>query len=307
METRSKRRRLMSTYVSLRPRPDLPARFESLIDDTLTTVLEFVGNKSYSTFGGINKHCREIYITSGMTKETYVYGYAPLSAIIDRIEGVDEDNDDWEVFEGVGKGVVLYNRRDVLDWALKERNNDLLKEICEVAAEEGRKDILNKVWNKVEDEDDKEYVFDYVDVNAARGGKLNVSKWIDKKGLPLPDNTYTCARGAAANGHLHILEWLRKKRRLRLEYYEVGIDLCCDAIDGDHLHVLKWLREKGVHWSDEAFPIAAKGGYLEILQWLHNEGCPWPDYVYRVYADALKPEVMDWLRENGYANRIQDE
>lgn len=57
----------------------------------------------------------------------------------------------------MGKGVVLYNRRDVIDWLLQERKNDLLREICEVAAGEERTKVLDEVW--MEEEDDKRYVF----------------------------------------------------------------------------------------------------------------------------------------------------
>jgi len=99
---------------------DLPAIFDSLNDDTLGLVLKFVGDKSYGSFGGLNKHCREVHLnTPGMRKETFLFGYAPLAVIIDRIEG---EQTDWELHERVGKGVVLYNRRDVMDWAKQNQN-----------------------------------------------------------------------------------------------------------------------------------------------------------------------------------------
>jgi len=131
-------------------RPDLPATFESLNDDTLTTVLEFVGDKCYRSFGGINKRCREVYLSSEMTKETFLYGYAPLSRITDKIERAIEDYEragefDWKLRKRVGKGVVFYNRWDVLSWALQQRNKYVLNGICNIAAEEGRIDLLDEV------------------------------------------------------------------------------------------------------------------------------------------------------------------
>jgi len=240
--------------------PDVPAIFESLNDDTLTTVLEFVGDKSYRSFGGVNKHCKEIYLLSGMTKETFLFGYAPLSRIINEIEA----NWDWELIVVVGKGVVLYNRSDVLEWALEERHYGVLRGICNVAAGEGRIDILEEVWGNVIEED--RYVFEAVDSCAAEGGKLDVLKWLETKGLELDRGLYL------------------------------------NAISGDHLQVMKWLREKELDWNDYTFVDAAEEGNLEVLQWLHYERCPWNNYC--VYERDLKPEAVEWLRSNGYSDRL---
>eukprot|EP00594_Rhizosolenia_setigera_P001773 CAMPEP_0178953146 /NCGR_PEP_ID=MMETSP0789-20121207/8253_1 /TAXON_ID=3005 /ORGANISM="Rhizosolenia setigera, Strain CCMP 1694" /LENGTH=296 /DNA_ID=CAMNT_0020634365 /DNA_START=30 /DNA_END=920 /DNA_ORIENTATION=- len=289
----SKRRRLMMSYVPRRP--DLPAIFESLNDDTLTTVLGFVGNKSYAVYAMINKHCKEIYLSSGMTKETFLYGYAPLSVIIDKIEGGEQIDPELRV----GKGVVSYNRRDVFQWALGERNNDLLWGICVVAAEEGRTDILEEVFNGVGDWNDKRYVFLDVDNSAAGHDKLNVLKWLKDKRLFI--DTYDCASEATANGHLQILEWLKEEKGLKLNE-----QLYNYAIQGGHLHVMKWLSEQRVDWEEFTFPCAAKKGNLEVLQWLHDEGCPWPeDPRHRVYEHLLEPDVIEWLRTNGFDDRIQ--
>jgi len=287
--SRPKKRRL--TYVSSRPRADLPATFESLNDDTLTTVLEFVGNKSYRSFGGLNKRCKEVYLnTSGMTKETFLYGYAPLSVITD---GYD-DGTSVEAREALSKGVIFYNRRDVLSWALEEENEDVLNRICFVAAREGRIDILNNVND--EDDDDIRSIFDYVDIHAARGGKLKVLKWFETKGLSIYE--FRCVHEASRRGQLHIIKWLQEEKGLELvnEFYN-------SAIDGGQLHVMKWLREQEVDWDVCNFFYAARIGNLDILQWLQDEGCPWSEY-FRLSEDKVKPEVVDWCRVNGYGNRI---
>jgi len=274
--------------------PDLPAVFESLNGDTLGLILKFVGDKSYRSFGGSNKHCKEIYITSGMAKETFVYGYGPLSVIKDRCKIITEDHD-WGVGKPVGKGVVLFNRRDVLHWAIEEKNKQLLRKICNVAGEEGRVDVLNEIWENVEDEDDKDNVFFFTDYSAAQGCKLNVLKWLELKGLSV--NYNCCASEAAKAGQLHILEWLRKDKGAKLSEA-----LYNEAIDGNQMHVLKWLREKGVHWQPFTFGCAEDKGNLDILQYLHDEGCP--SRLPRLSENELKPEVVDWLRANGYHHRI---
>eukprot|EP00594_Rhizosolenia_setigera_P012311 CAMPEP_0178957400 /NCGR_PEP_ID=MMETSP0789-20121207/10888_1 /TAXON_ID=3005 /ORGANISM="Rhizosolenia setigera, Strain CCMP 1694" /LENGTH=285 /DNA_ID=CAMNT_0020639635 /DNA_START=294 /DNA_END=1151 /DNA_ORIENTATION=- len=282
---------------------DLPTRFESLNDDTLTTIAEFVGNKSYRAFGGLDKRCREIYLnTKGMKKETFLYGYAPLAVIIDKVNVIIEGTSPYllrYVLSAVGGGVVFYNRNDVLAWALEDQNNDVLRGICKVAAGERRFDLLNEVFNNVDDREDKEYIFLYAGENAAYGGKLEVLKWLDTKGLNIG---FRCVNAAACGGQLHILKWLREEKSLEL-YRE----LYCNAIGGGHLHVLKWLREQEVPWAEWTFKFAASEENLEILQWLHDEGCPWPepwdDDVF-VHEDNTKPEILNWLRANGYGERI---
>jgi len=305
METRSKRRkrqRLISISSNVSSWPDVPARFESLNDDTLTTVLEFVGKKSYRSFGGLNKHCKEVYLnTPGMTKETFLFGYGPLSVIQDRYERSDDDEGGFIAY--LCKGVLFYNRKDVLDWALQERNTYLLRKICFVAVEEERLDLLNKVWDNdnLEPDGDFEYIFEEMDEYAAVCGKLNVLKWVENK---VPDiDKDTCANEAARFGHLHILQWLQEERGLQLNR-----ELYYRAIEGGHLHVLKWLREQEVPWSEYTFMKAAIEGNINVLQWLHDEGCPWlEDDNYREYVDRLKPEALAWLRTNGYGNRIEND
>eukprot|EP00594_Rhizosolenia_setigera_P018063 CAMPEP_0178964670 /NCGR_PEP_ID=MMETSP0789-20121207/15811_1 /TAXON_ID=3005 /ORGANISM="Rhizosolenia setigera, Strain CCMP 1694" /LENGTH=205 /DNA_ID=CAMNT_0020649481 /DNA_START=163 /DNA_END=777 /DNA_ORIENTATION=- len=205
-----------------------------------------------------------------MTKETFLFGYAPLSVITDRYERDGRYN--WILREALYKGVLFYNRKDVLEWALEERNYRVLSRICCVAAEEGRIDLLYKVWNYIDDyEDDKENIFGGVGNNATNHGQLNVLKWLESKGFYI--DKYECAAGAARGGYLHIIQWLKEEKALQLhgELYFYAID------GGGHLHVMKWLREQEVDWSEEAFPYAANKGNLNILQWLHDEGCPWPE------------------------------
>jgi len=307
---RSKRRRLISVSSYVLPqRPDLPVTFESLNDDTLGLILKFVGNKSYRSFGGLNKRCKEVYLTTqGMTKETFVFGYAPsFSRIMDSIETSSR------YCRLAAKGVVCYNRLDVLALALQQQKKYLLRDICFLATEEGRLDILDEVLNNVEDDEYiKRFIFEEVgrfnyliDRYAALHGKLEVLKWIETKGFNI--NTYVCAESAACNGYLHILQWLRLQEEKDLKLYS---ELYLYAIDfGIHLHVLKWLKEKEVPFHPDLFGKAVYEGNLDVLQWLHNEGCPWPEDsyeldVHEVHEEEVNPEVIEWLRGNGYGNRI---
>eukprot|EP00594_Rhizosolenia_setigera_P013102 CAMPEP_0178957628 /NCGR_PEP_ID=MMETSP0789-20121207/11044_1 /TAXON_ID=3005 /ORGANISM="Rhizosolenia setigera, Strain CCMP 1694" /LENGTH=142 /DNA_ID=CAMNT_0020639947 /DNA_START=306 /DNA_END=735 /DNA_ORIENTATION=- len=113
-----------------------------------------------------------------MAKETFLYGYAPLSIIQERF-----DTTSFSARIALGKGVVFYDRRDILAWAVEEQNKDLLREICEVASKEGRIDLLDEMWNNVNDEGDKIDVFKFVDKYGAQGGQVYVLKWFETKEL----------------------------------------------------------------------------------------------------------------------------
>eukprot|EP00594_Rhizosolenia_setigera_P012186 CAMPEP_0178980594 /NCGR_PEP_ID=MMETSP0789-20121207/26585_1 /TAXON_ID=3005 /ORGANISM="Rhizosolenia setigera, Strain CCMP 1694" /LENGTH=222 /DNA_ID=CAMNT_0020671029 /DNA_START=285 /DNA_END=950 /DNA_ORIENTATION=- len=222
-----------------------------------------------------------------MTKETFLFGSAPLSVIQDRIKRAIQAIQDKcmsadfifqckrerfsKILEPVGKVVVLYHRSDVLDWALQKRNKDVLRVVCEVAAGEGRIDVLEEVWNNFDDEDDKRFIFRDLHEYAARHGKLNVLKWLETTGVSFGKQ---CAREAARHGHLHILQWLREERGFEIKRLS-GLLYYSAIVDGGHLHVMKWLQEQEVPWDRYNFACAARRGNLDILQWLHNEGCPW--------------------------------
>ena len=101
---------------------------------------------------------------------------------------------------------------------------------------------------------------------------VSSSELADKRGRPqvysrIPAD-YTCGE-AARGGHLDVLKWLIKERR--------GFNTwtCSWAAEGGQLDVLKWLREKGCPWDAHACAAAARWGRLEVLKWLREEGCPW--------------------------------
>jgi len=297
--SRSKRRRIIQSYVSP-PRPDLPATFESLSDDPLTTIVQFVGRKSYKSVGVVNKRCKEIYLaTKGMTKETFVYGYAPLSIIQERFDATTS----FIARDAMSCGVLFYNRRDVMNWAVQRRDMILLQTICLHATSESRIDVLNEVLNHIKDDEQLKFgVFGELELElvAIENGKLNILKWLgDTKGVFPPLDEWQCALNAAKHAQLHILKWLIEERG-----EELHGNMYNGAIDGGHLHIMKWFREKGCRWSEYNFKHAAKKGNLDILQLLHDEGCPWPKYI-SVSESDLKTEVIRWLRVNGYTNRVK--
>lgn len=197
----------------------------------------------------------------------------------------------------MGKGVVLFNRRDVLGWALEERNTKILRGICKIAAEECRINLLEEVFNAVEDWcEKKEDIFGDVDCAAANGGKLNVLMWFEQKGLSI--DKVDCAEEASHGGQLHILEWLREEQGLEL--FE---DLYCSAIAGNQFHVMKWLREQKVPWYDYTFACAAAEGNMKVLQWLENEDCPWDPNIL-ISQSFLNDDVIQLLLVIGHGDKF---
>lgn len=69
-------------------------------------------------------------------------------------------------------------------------------------------DLLDKVLNNIEDddedEDDKGYIFISADYQLAQNAKLDVLKWLETKGL---FDEYECLEAAAEKGHIQILQW----------------------------------------------------------------------------------------------------
>lgn len=210
--------------------------FETLNDDTLGLILRFVGRRLYIPFGGINKQCNETYLKSGLTKETFSCGYAPLSVILDKYSGWD-----WgaghRLGNAVGKGVIQHNRSDILNWALEEQHMCMMASICKVSVEEGRIDIVKKILSKVSDNTNTNNIFGDLSRLAVRNGKLDMLKWLitNGNGFPTKDIAW-CTREAARGGHLHILEWLKIKGiyyfLMRMCYYQQFVEITCIFYDG---------------------------------------------------------------------------
>lgn len=204
--------------------------FKSLNDDTLGLILKFVGRRSFVPFGFLNKQCHVIYHESKMAKETFVYAYAPLSVIIRKYRF-----DKWRCRKSVAKGVVSYNRMDVLYSALRKRDISLMTETCRLASEEGRFDILDVVFHNT-NKSYHEFIFggySRFDEMAASNGQLEVLKWLHKNGFINYGGKYS-TMAAANKGHLHVLEWMQHHG------YTFNEDMCDIAAFSSQLHMLKW-------------------------------------------------------------------
>ena len=130
-------------------------------------------------------------------------------------------------------------------------------------------------------------------------GRVPLAKWALADGCPRDDDGYdTMASGAAAFGHLELVQWLALKGGFKMDH------VLRSAVLSGNLELVKWLRRAGCqYWNtiqDDACSLAAGKGHLEVLQWLRaTDGCPW-DYKTCAYA-AFSHErgVLRWARENG--------
>ncbi|KAE8997458.1 hypothetical protein PR003_g20418 [Phytophthora rubi] len=127
---------------------------------------------------------------------------------------------------------------------------------------------------------------------AARGGHLEVVKWLDARQCP---STSAALDAAAENGFLEIVQWLYSNRR------EGCSSRALDrAARNGHLEVVKWL-----HATDEqlycpaAINRAAEFGHLEVVMWLHarrTEGCSTEALDCACHQGHL--HVAKWLHAN---------
>ena len=107
---------------------------------------------------------------------------------------------------------------------------------------------------------------------AAKGGHLEVLKWLRENGCPWDEET---CRYAAYGGHFEVLKWARAN--------DCPWDktTCTRAAEGGQLEVLKWARANGCPWDEDTCAYAALNGHLELLKWARANGCPWSEETRR--------------------------
>ena len=127
---------------------------------------------------------------------------------------------------------------------------------------------------------------------AIENGNLPLLKFFGAKQCPYPSYDVAC-HSAAANGHLHILLWLRENR----SPWDENTFIC--AAQNGQLHVLQWLREIGCPWNKKTISILATNGHLQVLQWARENGCPWNHDTCRLAAANGHLHVLQWAQENG--------
>ena len=133
---------------------------------------------------------------------------------------------------------------------------------------------------------------------AAFYGYNDVLEWLQGRGCPMYRQCPKTCYGAALNGHLHTLVWL-KSQRCRWDRRT-----CSSAALGGHLEVLQWLRKNGCPWDSTTCLSAAEKGHLRVLKWAREEGgCPCPRSIGYELTDLAAAEghveTLKYLRRTG--------
>lgn len=292
------------------------SNFDSLNDDLIYQILCFAGKTSYFVFGKINRRCLHIYNSHNIPKKTFLYGYMNLygiKKIVDfhfskkKYHDLDEDR--------LGKGVVYYNRNDVLRWLIssqyeqkhRSRGNrlnaeqqqqkvgGLLTGVCRIASFNGRQDILNEVFENSKQSLVKEIKNDPRLCRwAAASGNLELLRYLRQNECTLD---YTASNSAAHSGQLEILRWLKQEEGQKDVW---DSNTSASAAGGGHVDVLVFLKAEGCALNYKFCSLnAAAGGHISVLKWIkrnaQHQGCILDGFTCGKAAEFGQLETLRWL------------
>lgn len=273
--------------------------FDRIYDDLLLQILDFVGQKSFSRFAAINQKCKQIFDTFHLPKESFLYGCASLRRIKKRTELVENKTSRKEILDKISKGVVNFDRMDLLHWSidLAKQNFclDLLRDICTLAVEKGRRQLLEEVFNN-SNQKTLNYIISKTSIlceRASREGHLSLLIWLlEEKQCKFSEKV---SKEAAQSGHIQILQWFRQNHYK----YDVWGCIYVAALKG-HLNILEFLQEEdGFTLGPSACDAAAQGGNVSVMKWLRSNGCKWNLGVcIHGAAREGKVEMIDYLLDN---------
>ena len=131
----------------------------------------------------------------------------------------------------------------------------------------------------------------------AQIGKFEMMEWYKAGALFLDGQIWFCYV-AAKGGHLEVLKWLHENSCPLENGVQPGL-VCSVAAVGGHLEVLKWAHKHGCEWNERTCTLAAYHGHLEVLKWAHANGCKWNEGTCSATAENGHLEVLKWFSENG--------
>lgn len=293
---------------------DSPATFNSLCTDILSKIIGFAG-RSYTTVGIINKKCSRTYTKNMIPKETYIFGYGPLSLIGERYVNR-------QYFEA--KSIIQYNRRDVLDWLIRRQNNDELERLFSEGARSGRLDILIEVFENsnvvvqshirkciqlcpyaAEKENlktlkwlrSRDVQWSWAYASAAEGGSLEMLRWLNAEDLSVSSTELSLA---AERGDMEIMQYLLPENWFQCTDYDSSAWVCAGAACGGNLQMAQWLQEQGAEYeSDYISSAAASKGDIAMLKWLETQDWFFTQETFEAAASSGSVETLEWLKKKG--------
>ncbi|CAB9512646.1 ankyrin containing protein (ISS) [Seminavis robusta] len=127
---------------------------------------------------------------------------------------------------------------------------------------------------------------------AAAGGHLGLLQWLRGMDFPWSSHVYTCA---AKNGHFEPLRWAHENG---CPFDALSVT-CTDVVHHGNLDLFKWWRNHGCSWNESTCSAAAAAGQFEILQWAHENGCPWDSRTCNDAATYGHIAILQYAHEKG--------
>lgn len=129
---------------------------------------------------------------------------------------------------------------------------------------------------------------------AARAGDLPIIQLLLDRGAGSRGLDSKLTGCAARGGHLEVLKWLREKGCPWDE------EVCAAAARGGHIETLRYLRDNGCPWDEGTCNLAAVGGHLSVLEFARDRGCPWSQDTYHAAKSSRHAKaVLRWLETRG--------
>lgn len=127
----------------------------------------------------------------------------------------------------------------------------------------------------------------YASIAAAANNHVHMLEWLHSFGATI---SQCVASTAAANGHIEVLEWLKDNK------LDWTVHLCTSAAEHGQIHVLQWARKNNRRWSKNITEAAARGNQLDTLKWLKGNGCGLD--IASILSLTSNPEIRDWILSN---------
>lgn len=160
----------------------------------------------------------------------------------------------------------------ILEWLLANRWSPQSKFPLDQVVKNNRREVLTWLDEHRCENDDEAPVSLYIGPgvirDAAGRGDLDMFMWLFNH--PRDESVTYAGDGAAANGHVHVLDWLFEFHPQEAQCY---LDGYTDAARNGHLEVLQWLyaHYPKRFWT-ECMEAAGEAGQLVIVAFLHEHG-----------------------------------
>ncbi|GFH48917.1 hypothetical protein CTEN210_05393 [Chaetoceros tenuissimus] len=259
------------------------ASIESLPSEVMKNIFNFVGKGNYCFIAPVSKDFCYNYLTMDVIEDSCNHRMDYLLATQrNRITTTEAASTSSETAEHC----FLY------------APDSFQGELCAKAASKGRKDIVTMADSL--GVDFKCFFKDSLK-HITEKGDLEMLKLLEDDHLPWGTFSLGEIVGCAAlHGHLDILKWLHKSKKLSTEN-GMARSLFEKASQNGHLKIIQWATN---HFDFEAFMYdymnnAAKGGQLELVKWFRRLNISWHFETLMNAVHSGNKELIEYLLFHG--------